>query len=96
MQDKFAVDEWTGRRCFMADGPSARFNISRTDQELTPTESAIISNETKWNGYWKEEHRLQNQVAYLLSKGCKLRMTESLEEFVMRCAEILITNPDVV
>jgi hypothetical protein len=37
----------------------------------------------------REERRLQNQVAILLSKGCKLLSTETLEEFVERNKEIL-------
>jgi hypothetical protein len=36
-----------------------------------------------------EERRLQNNVAVLISKGCKLLSTETLEEFVERNKEIL-------
>jgi hypothetical protein len=36
-----------------------------------------------------EERRLQNKVAFLISKGCKLRSGETLEEFVERNNEVL-------
>ncbi len=63
-----------------------RHLLPRKFQEEFPSEDTSLSfgNSSMW-----EERRLQNNVAILLSKGCKLLSTETLEEFVERNKEIL-------
>ena len=63
-----------------------RHLLPRKFQEEFPSEDVSSS----FGSYvMHEERRLQNQVAVLISKGCKLLSTETLEEFVERNKEIL-------
>lgn len=87
LRDSFAVDEWTGQSCFMADGPAKRFDIPRIDMELTPAESTIVSNGRSGRDF--QEERLQRDVARLMEIGVPLGSTKSLEEYVANHADLL-------
>ncbi len=63
-----------------------RHLLPRKFQEEFTSEDASLS---YGNSVMREERQLQNNVAILISKGCKLLSTETLEEFVERNKEIL-------
>ncbi|MDP2940524.1 MAG: hypothetical protein Q8O13_10730 [Candidatus Omnitrophota bacterium] len=63
-----------------------RHSLPRKFEEQFPSEDVSLS--FGRSALW-EERRLQNKVAILISKGCKLLTTETLEEFVERNKEVL-------
>ena len=77
-RERFEVDDdpnGSNSFLFTTTGCMNRFNVPRVEM-MNPPEREVRRD-------W-EEHELQCNVAQLLSKGCKLTKTETLEHFVIR------------
>lgn len=85
-KEKFAVDDNTGSFVFKANAMADRLNLPRIDIEL----------ENKTSLHVRGEAQLQNDVASLLAIGCKLKSTETLEEFVVRNKNKLVDCETVI
>lgn len=85
---RFAVDDEIGgthSRKLTADGCFQRHTLPRSQQYMRPSEDRIRNFEYR-NQAEREEYRLQNMVALLLSMGHRpsLNQDKTLEEFVSR------------
>ena len=76
MDNKFAVDELTGRTLLTTDGCFQRHNISRDEQMMT-------GKETNRNYAEYEDQLIINYMA----QGYRLLDNETNEEFLLRCKE---------
>ena len=90
-KDRFAIDENTGAFVMKSTAMASRFDMPRVEAEYSQIESFIVSNSNP-RGYWNQERRLQSDVAELLGIGCKIKPTETLEEFVVRNQDRLVDN----
>lgn len=86
MEKRFATNSETGVNQLTTLGCMARFNIPRTEMELSKLENAL-RNFSLTNSAEREEKRIQNKLAEFFRLGYKLRGNESAEKFIARCEE---------
>lgn len=89
-RDKFAIDEWNGNFKLTSWGCFQRHNKSRMEQNTTRTEDYNATVFSGSRGAMRSERRLLGRVAFLLSRGYRLRKDhQSLEEFCDEYQDIM-------
>lgn len=81
-REKFAVDDWNGNFKLTAHGCFLRHNTPRAAQALTKMENFRGTYFSGSRGVMRDERRLLGRVAYLKSRGYRVRPDhQSLEDF---------------
>jgi len=81
---KFVQSDISGAWKLTSDGCMMRHQRPRAEMDNTKQESKVRNLET-YNRADVEEYMMQNALCTWLSRGFKIRESETVEEFVERC-----------
>ena len=85
-RQRFETNDDSGAYKLTADGCCKKYQTPREEMYLTKWENRVRNLET-FNRSDREEARIINKLAYYITNGYKLRVEETIEEFVVRCDE---------